>query len=79
SAAVAASGRGGAVRVDCSSDDGDLALRIKARGDGGAPDPLALRRAEAASQASGAELVVAARHGFTATLTFPKERCLNPV
>ena len=78
-AAVAASGRGGAVRVDCEGEGGDLVLRVQARGDGGAADPAALRRAEATARANGAELVVTAERGLTATLTFPKERWLTPV
>ena len=78
-AAVAASGQGGAVRIHCGEEAGDLVLSVEGRGRGAAKPAVALGPAEAMGRANGAHVHVATDDGFVARLTFPKERCLNPI
>lgn len=79
-AAVLVSARPGEVRLGCRAEAGGLALSVEAEpADGQAEIEGLLRLTREMTAANGARLELPEETGFSARLTFPKERYLNPI
>lgn len=78
-AAVEASGPGGEVSVASGAEAGGLVLNVRSKGAGGGAPLQPLGPTTEMSRANGARLRISGESGFAADLTFPAERCLNPI